>query len=807
LTTTATTFTIGYTSTASSTTNISTGAAASGSTKTINIGTGGAAGSTTNINIGDADGGSTKILTPSAIVPGNLSVGQDIIATTGPILTLGTLVSGGTGYMNGTHANQALTGGTGLYMLATVTVALGVVTGITLTWGGHRYSVNDTLTVGSLTTTLATTAASGTGTTATLTFAAQPAAPFQVGSQIIVAGVTPAGYNGTFTVTACTTTTVSYANTTTGAQTVAGTVKMGTPLTNSTIPVATVQGSDVYVSSYTSDSIGSRIRLEANDTTVAAGQELGAILFSSRDGSTNASGDVGIIRGIAAGVASGSEIEFWTGASGTAPTRSAVVTSGGNFRLYNSAGTFYTELSNSPTANRTVTVPDVAGTMSIIQSAAAGYFDTSTTTPTGTTRLNYGGYFYPTFINLSGSSDTATAATHYFVETGSDGFVRPKTLANVKSELLGNQFVAFSGPTAARTFTLPDSSQTLATLGNAETFSANKTFSGNIISTHAWDAANGGGEIYLNGTTGNRIEWNTSGVAAPAFTTRSAGTKLLLFPNIGAAAVDYAIGMASGTLWNSVPTSSQQFAWYAGTTAIATLSGAAEFLTTSVAASVVEAGRTSGSVALTVNDGYGNANVTFNHKNGVPDITGSSARIVSPVDGATASMTFQLGSSTTSGVAVGLTTYFGIYTTGVTVTGNATATGEITAYSSDIRLKEDIIPIPDAVDKVSKLSGVFYKWRAESVDLGLPVDPSKREVGLLAQEVEAILPEAVAPAPFDIELDEFNNPSSKSGENYLTVKYERLVPLLIEAVKEQQATINSLTQRIRDLEESITGGK
>ena len=59
-----------------------------------------------------------------------------------------------------------------------------------------------------------------------------------------------------------------------------------------------------------------------------------------------------------------------------------------------------------------------------------------TTAPSGSTRLNYDGYFYPTFLNLASSGDTATAATHYFVETGTDGFVRPKTLANVKNEIV-----------------------------------------------------------------------------------------------------------------------------------------------------------------------------------------------------------------------------------------------------------------------------------------------------------------------------------------------------------------------------------
>lgn len=68
--------------------------------------------------------------------------------------------------------------------------------------------------------------------------------------------------------------------------------------------------------------------------------------------------------------------------------------------------------------------------------AAAGQFDGGTTTPTGATRLNYGGYFYPTYLNLLGSADTTTAATHYFMEQGSDGYVRPKTLANVKTEIV-----------------------------------------------------------------------------------------------------------------------------------------------------------------------------------------------------------------------------------------------------------------------------------------------------------------------------------------------------------------------------------
>jgi hypothetical protein len=71
-----------------------------------------------------------------------------------------------------------------------------------------------------------TISASGTGVTATLTFTAQPTIPFNIGETIVVAGITPVGYNGTYVVTNASVSTVSYLNATTGAQTVAGTVNL-----------------------------------------------------------------------------------------------------------------------------------------------------------------------------------------------------------------------------------------------------------------------------------------------------------------------------------------------------------------------------------------------------------------------------------------------------------------------------------------------------------------------------------------------------------------------------------------------------
>lgn len=99
------------------------------------------------------------------------------------------------------------------------------------------------------------------------------------------------------------------------------------------------------------------------------------------------------------------------------------------------------------------------------------------------------------------------------------------------------------------------------------------TTSGQIIVTRASDVADGKGQLYLNGLTGNRIDFNSSGTAAPSFTSRSVGTKITLYPNMGAATSDYALGVESSFLWTGVPDTTNGFKWYGGTTLAASLSG------------------------------------------------------------------------------------------------------------------------------------------------------------------------------------------------------------------------------------------
>ena len=357
--------------------------------------------------------------------------------------------------------------------------------------------------------------------------------------------------------------------------------------------------------------------------------------------------------------------------------------------------------------------------------ATAGQFDGGTTAPTGSTRLNYGGWFYPTFINLVGSADTATAATHYFVETATDGFVRPKTLANVRTEIVTNAAVlagigtlpvanggtgtstAFTtgsvvfagasgvysqnnaqlfwdntnnylgvgtaspaspldvvGQSNLRGFTrvqalaqptfgqyanlelqdlypyssfpepgvllsgIYDSLNSVTSFANISAIKVNATdgdasanlkfcvsnttagslaeamriqYNGNVgigsaspaykldvagivkttgqfISTQGNSATTGGGQIYLSGAGGNRIDFINQGAAAPAFTTRSAGTKIVLFPAVDATNTDYALGISSNVFWSSIPGSTRSFVWYAGTTVVFAVRGNGEVI-------------------------------------------------------------------------------------------------------------------------------------------------------------------------------------------------------------------------------------
>jgi hypothetical protein len=105
------------------------------------------------------------------------------------------------------------------------------------------------------------------------------------------------------------------------------------------------------------------------------------------------------------------------------------------------------------------------------------------------------------------------------------------------------------------------------------------------------------------------------------------------------------------------------------------------------------------------------------------------------------------------------------------------ASNDIIAFaSSDRRLKDNIKPIKNALDKISKIGGYEFDWNEnQNVHTG-------HDIGVIAQEIEAVLPEIV----------------TTRDNGYKAVKYEKLVALLLEAVKEQQSQINELRELINN---------
>ena len=113
----------------------------------------------------------------------------------------------------------------------------------------------------------------------------------------------------------------------------------------------------------------------------------------------------------------------------------------------------------------------------------------------------------------------------------------------------------------------------------------------------------------------------------------------------------------------------------------------------------------------------------------------------------------------------------------LTVVGNTLIQGVLTE-TSDISLKENILPLENSLDKVMKLNGVSFNKKAT---------PNMQEIGFIAQEVEAIIPDLV----------------TETGEGIKTVSYSRVTAVLVETIKEQQTQINELKEMVNTLTKKL----
>jgi hypothetical protein len=193
-----------------------------------------------------------------------------------------------------------------------------------------------------------------------------------------------------------------------------------------------------------------------------------------------------------------------------------------------------------------------------------------------------------------------------------------------------------------------------------------------------------------------------------------------------------------------------------------------------------------GSVAMTINDSGGNANLTFNHANQCPDQPGNAGRITVNTDANTAvSMTFGLKQNVSAGSLQPTTTYFTVDCYGANTTGchratvclksgvvcGTTTRGTTACFTdfnstSDCRCKDNITTVDDAYNKIGQIRGVNYNWK----------DSGKYTMGVVAQEVEEAFPELV----------------TTDDDGYKSVNYNGLIGALIETVKCLQGKVEEL---------------
>ena len=144
--------------------------------------------------------------------------------------------------------------------------------------------------------------------------------------------------------------------------------------------------------------------------------------------------------------------------------------------------------------------------------------------------------------------------------------------------------------------------------------------------------------------------------------------------------------------------------------------------------------------------------------------------------------TFNIGSDASAPVIVRSSgSTIGTFTTsGLSITGQIWATDNITAYNtSDIKLKDNIKNLTNPLDKIKQINGVEYDWKDDYInDLGGEDGYfiRKHDVGVIAQEVEKVLPEIVA--------------DREDGTK--AVRYEKIIPLLVEAIKELSDEVERL---------------
>ena len=372
-------------------------------------------------------------------------------------------------------------------------------------------------------------------------------------------------------------------------------------------------------------------------------------------------------------------------------------------------------------------------------------------------------------ITIAGTSTALGGTITLATITGNSGIVSGSSQINGTS--ITNNTISIAG-----TSTALGGSITAAVIGNAigafsgsaqvshdstTGYSANRHIDHTAVSISAGSGLTGGGDISSTRT----LSIATSGV-----------TDAMLAGSI-----------SNGKLANSAITIAGTSTSLGGTITLATITGTSGIISGSSQISGLTTSNLNGTAGIT-NGQLANSSVTVTAGTGMSgggsvslggSVTLTNAGVTSvvagtgvSVSGATGAVTISIGQS----VATSATPTFA----GLTINGAITATGDITAYyTSDKRHKNNIQIIPNALEKVSKLNGVTWEWNDDVNE----VTKSTPKTGLIAQDVQSVLPEVV----------------KEREDGFLSLDYSKMMGLMVEAIKEQQTQIHKLNLEIEVL--------
>ena len=412
-----------------------------------------------------------------------------------------------------------------------------------------------------------------------------------------------------------------------------------------------------------------------------------------------------------------------------------------------------------PTADRTVTIQDATHTL-VGRDTTDTLTNKTLTSPVLTTPIFTGATDQRGSFVFEGSTADSFETTVSVVDPTADRTINFPDVSGTVAVIQSGASILFEGatansfettitvtdPTADRTITIPDATDTLVGRATTDTLT-NKTLTTPVIaeidsaSTITLDAdtdivldANGG-DVFLkdDGTTFGEFTNSSTDFVIKS----STNNKDMIFKGIDDSsditALTLDMSEAGAATFNSTITCT-------GITNTGT---------------IILEGSTADSFETTFAGGNPSADITIT----LPTQTGT-----------------VVVSNDTAGNDVRIDS-LGIATAASGTAGEIRATNDITAfYSSDVALKENIEEIPSALDMVDKIRGVFFDWKDDYIESRGGEDGyfvRKHDVGLIAQEVEEVLPEIVGTRQDGIKA----------------IKYDRLVPLLLQAIKELQAKI------------------